>query len=110
MIQPVLYLLLYMPLLKNLGNASSLPLGQIAQIFVPGMLVIMGLSCLFAGFSFIPEIRNGFITRLLVTPASRVAIIVSLIINTIGEVDVIKAGGASSYEFELGELLEEFSV
>lgn len=79
MMQPILYLLLYMPLLKNLGNTASLPLGQIAQIFVPGMLVIMGMSNLFAGFGFIPEIREGFITRLLVTPVSRVAVLIGLI-------------------------------
>jgi ABC-2 type transport system permease protein len=81
LMQPVLYLLLYMPLLRNLGGTSALPLAQIAQIFVPGMLVIMGVGTLFAGFSFIPEIREGFITRLLVTPASRVAILVSLILD-----------------------------
>jgi ABC-2 type transport system permease protein len=81
MLQPVLYLLLYMPLLKNLGGSQSLPLGQIAQIFVPGMLVIMGMASLFAGFGFIPEIREGFITRLLVTPASRSAILIGLVLN-----------------------------
>lgn len=81
LLQPVLYLLLYMPLLRNLGNTASLPLGQIAQVFVPGMLVIMGISSLFAGFGFIPEIREGFITRLLVTPTSRLAILIGLILN-----------------------------
>lgn len=83
MLQPILYLLLYMPLLKNLGNTAGLPIGQIVQIFVPGMLVIMGISSLFAGFGFIPEIREGFITRLLVTPVSRVAILTGLILNQI---------------------------
>lgn len=83
LLQPVLYLLLYMPLLKNLGGTASLPLGQIAQIFVPGMLVIMGMSGLFAGFGFIPEIREGYVTRLLVTPVSRVAILIGLILNQI---------------------------
>jgi ABC-2 type transport system permease protein len=81
MLQPILYLLLYMPLLKNLGNTAALPLGQIAQIFVPGMLVIMSISGLFAGFGFIPEMREGYITRLLVTPVSRVSILVGMILN-----------------------------
>jgi ABC-2 type transport system permease protein len=81
LMQPVLYLLLYMPLLKNLGTNSSLPIGQITQIFVPGMLIIMGVSCLFAGFGFIPSIREGFITRLLVTPASRFAILLGFILE-----------------------------
>ena len=81
MMQPILYLLLYMPLLRNLGNTAALPLGQIAQIFVPGMLVIMSISGLFAGFGFIPEMREGYITRLLVTPVSRVSILVGMILN-----------------------------
>src|SRR5579885_2500283 len=81
LMQPVLYLLLYMPLLRNIGNTSALPLGEIAQIFVPGMLIIMGVGSMFAGFGFIPEIRNGFITRLLVTPASRTAVLISYILN-----------------------------
>lgn len=83
MLQPALYLLLYMPLLRNLGNTAALPLAQIAQIFVPGMIVIMGISSLFSGFGFIPEIRDGFITRLLVTPTSRVAILVSYILERV---------------------------
>ncbi len=83
LMQPVLYLLLYMPLLKNLGNTAALPLEKIAQIFVPGMLVIMGVSTLFAGFGFIPEIREGFVTRILVTPASRIAILISLVLERI---------------------------
>lgn len=81
MLQPVLYLLLYMPLLNNLGHSAALPLGKIAQIFVPGMLVIMGVSMLFAGFGFIPEIREGYITRLLVTPVSRFAILLGLVLE-----------------------------
>jgi ABC-2 type transport system permease protein len=81
LMQPVLYLLLYMPLLRNLGNTAALPLGQIAQIFVPGMLVIMGVSSLFAGFGFIPQIREGFITRLLVSPVSRFAILLGYVLE-----------------------------
>lgn len=79
MMQPVLYLLLYMPLLRNFGGTELLPLGVIAQMFVPGMLVIMGVSTLFVGFGFIPEIREGFITRLLVTPVSRWAILLGMV-------------------------------
>ncbi len=79
--QPILYLLLYMPLLQHVGGSQQLGLGQIAQEFVPGMLVIMGVSCLFAGFGFIPEIREGLIARWLVSPVSRLSILLSLIFN-----------------------------
>lgn len=81
--QPVLYLLLYMPLLKNMGNNPLMPTDDIIKIFVPGMLVIMGMGSLFAGFSFIDEIRVGIISRWLVTPTGRVGLILSLVFNQI---------------------------
>lgn len=83
LLQPVLYLVLYMPLLKNTGNTALMPTGEIVRIFVPGMLVIMAMGALFAGFSFIDEIRQGLIARWLVTPTTRVGIIMSLICNQI---------------------------
>lgn len=83
LMQPVLYLLLYMPLLKNMpdehGHAQTME--TTVRLFTPGMLIIMGMGGLFAGFSFIDEIRIGIIARWLVTPASRLSIIVSLIAN-----------------------------
>lgn len=82
LMQPVLYLVLYMPLLKNMGNAQ-MPTADIVKMFVPGMLVIMGMGGLFAGFSFVDEIRQGLISRWLVTPASRVGIILSLVLNQV---------------------------
>lgn len=81
--QPVLYLLLYMPLLKNTGAASVAPNGEVVKMFVPGMLVIMGMGGLFAGFSFVDEIRQGIIARWLVTPTGRVGMIISLVMNQI---------------------------
>ena len=81
LLQPVLYLLLYMPLLKNTGAAAVAPNGEVVKMFVPGMLVIMGMGALFAGFSFIDEIRNGIISRWLVTPTSRPGFILSLVFN-----------------------------
>ena len=81
LMQPVLYLLLYMPLLKNIAGAPGLEQGAIVRMFVPGMLVIMAMGSLFAGFSFIDEIRIGIIARWLVTPASRLAILLSLVLS-----------------------------
>lgn len=82
--QPILYLLLYMPLLKNVaGSGASISQGEVARLFIPGMLVIMSMGSLFAGFSFIPEMRQGLIARWLVTPASRIAILFSMVLNNL---------------------------
>jgi ABC-2 type transport system permease protein len=82
--QPVLYLLLYMPLLKNVaGSGATITSAEVARLFVPGMLVIMSLGSLFAGFGFIPEMRQGLIARWLVTPANRIAILLSMVFNNL---------------------------
>jgi ABC-2 type transport system permease protein len=39
--EPILYLLLFMPLLKGLGSAPGLPAGGIERTFVPGLLVML---------------------------------------------------------------------
>ena len=66
-----------------MAASPLMPTGEIVRIFVPGMLVIMGMGSLFAGFSFIDEIRQGIISRWLVTPTARVGLILSLVFNQV---------------------------
>ncbi len=75
--QPVLYLLLFGPLLKPL--VSQFPgAGENPYTFlVPGLLVQLGLfGAFFAGFSLIGEWREGVIENERVTPASRASLLV----------------------------------
>jgi ABC-2 type transport system permease protein len=70
--QPVLYLLLFGPLLKSVIGAANQ-----YTFFVPGMLVQLGIfGAFFAGFSLIGEWREGVIEAERVTPASRTALLV----------------------------------
>jgi ABC-2 type transport system permease protein len=74
---PVMYLLLYAPLLKNLKGVPGFPQGNILNMFLPGMLVSFSIfGGAFAGFRLIDEIRQGIIERFRVTPTSRVAILI----------------------------------
>ncbi len=76
MFQPVLYLLLFAPLLKGLGGVPGFPPGGAYTVFTPGLLVMLALfTTAFAGFGLVEHIRNGFVERLLVTPVSRLAIL-----------------------------------
>ena len=78
--EPVLYLLLFMPLLKGLGGAPGLPRGGIERTFVPGLLVMLTIfTAGFVGFGVMDDRRIGFIERLMVTPARRSAILLSMI-------------------------------
>lgn len=76
MFQPILYLLLFAPLLKGLGGVPGFPPGGAYTVFTPGLLVMLALfTTAFAGFGLVDHIRNGFVERLLVTPVSRFAIL-----------------------------------
>jgi ABC-2 type transport system permease protein len=73
MLQPVLYLLLFSPLLEPLIGRLG---GNTYTWFVPGMLVQLGIfGAFFAGFSLIGEWREGVIEAERVTPASRAALL-----------------------------------
>src|SRR5919199_4553897 len=88
--QPVMYLLLFAPLLKP---ALRVPTTAAAyEIFVPGLLVLLAIfGGLFQGFGLIAELRAGIIERSRVTPVSRLALllgrslrdVVSLIVQAI---------------------------
>ena len=81
--QPVLYLVLFGPLLKKVsggglgGNASW-------SVFVPGLLLQLALfGAGFAGFGIIQELREGVIDRQRVTPARRSSLILGRTLGTV---------------------------
>jgi ABC-2 type transport system permease protein len=74
--QPLLFLVLFGPLLKPLIGAPGFPSGGAFNVFVPGLLVQTALfSTAFVGFGLIAEVRNGVIERLRVTPINRVSLL-----------------------------------
>jgi ABC-2 type transport system permease protein len=77
-VQPVLYLALFGPLLSPIiANTPGFPPGDAYQVLVPALLVQLGLfGSLFAGFELISEYRAGVIERMRVTPVSRSALLV----------------------------------
>ena len=82
MFQPMLYLLLFMPLLENLGGVPGLPAGRTVDIFIPGLLVMLALfGSAFVGFSLIDELRTGVIERFLVTPVKRSSILLGRVLR-----------------------------
>lgn len=72
--QPVLYLLLFAPLLKPL--TAQFGAVNAYTFFVPGLLVQLGIfGALFAGFGLIAEWREGVVEAERVTPANRAALL-----------------------------------
>jgi ABC-2 type transport system permease protein len=75
-IQPLLYLVLFAPLLKSLVNVQGFPAGGAYNVFVPGLLIQLGLfGASGVGFGLIAELRAGVIERFRVTPVSRFALL-----------------------------------
>lgn len=73
--QPLMFMLLYMPLLSGLGSTPGFSSGTV-NTFIPGLLVMQAIfEGGFVGFSLIDDIRSGVINRYLVTPVSRSAIL-----------------------------------
>lgn len=86
--QPILYLVLFGPLLKNLrggglgGNASW-------SVFVPGLLLQLAIfTGGFAGFGIIQELREGVIDRQRVTPARRSSLILGRTLTNVVTIGV----------------------
>jgi ABC-2 type transport system permease protein len=79
--QPIMYLILYAPLLENvpgLGGANAY------NTFVPGLLIMTALfGSLFAGFDILTKLRSGVIERLRVTPINRLAIVLGMVLRDV---------------------------
>jgi ABC-2 type transport system permease protein len=87
--QPVLYLVLFGPLLKPI--VSQFPGGSdnAYTFLVPGLLVQLGMfGAFFAGFGLIGEWREGVIEAERVTPANRTALLVGRLMRDVAQLFV----------------------
>lgn len=81
--QPICYLYLFAPLLKKVTGLSSAHVSAINQ-FTPGLLVMVSLfGVMFVGFGMIDYLREGVIERLRVTTASRVALLLGMVLRDV---------------------------
>ncbi|HEX8007773.1 MAG TPA: ABC transporter permease [Trebonia sp.] len=89
LLQPVLYLALFGPLLTKLpaGTLGGRGIGGTAdayRFFVPGLLIQLGLfGSTFVGFAIISDWRAGVIERFRVTPVSRLAIMAGRVLRDV---------------------------
>ncbi len=86
LVQPVLYLTLFVPLLQSLVGAPGFPPGDEWQVMV---LALFGTA--FVGYGLIAEYRSGVIERMRVTPVSRTALLLG---RSLRDVVVLTVQGA----------------
>ena len=80
--QPVLYLFLFGPLLKPIVSQFPGTPDNEFTFLVPGLLVQLGMfGAFFAGFGLIAEWREGVVEAERVTPASRTALLVGRLLR-----------------------------
>jgi ABC-2 type transport system permease protein len=79
---PILYLVLFTPLLDKLSTGRGLGSTSVLDVFLPGILALLAFASGSAsGFSTIFELQTGVIERFRVTPASRFAILMGPILS-----------------------------
>jgi len=86
LIQPVLYLAFFGPLLTRIVGMGlpGLPAGKAYNFFVPGLLIQLGLfGAAFVGFAIIADWRLGVVERFRVTPVSRLALLVGRVLRDV---------------------------
>src|SRR6266852_8599731 len=83
-VQPALYLVLFAPLLESIAKSPGFPAGGAYNVFVPGLLIQLGLfGASGVGFGLIAELRSGVIERMRVTPVSRFALLLGLMMTPV---------------------------
>ncbi len=81
---PVLYLALFEPLLRSLAGGLAFPPGQVLDVFVPGVMVLIAFGAgMGAGWPVIWELDSGVIERFRVTPASGLALLLGTVLRDI---------------------------
>ena len=89
LVQPVLYLVLFGPLLTRLpggllGGGGGGSTSVAYRFLVPGLLIQLGLfGSTFVGFAIISDWRAGVIERFRVTPVSRLAIMAGRVLRDV---------------------------
>jgi ABC-2 type transport system permease protein len=79
---PILYLVLFTPLLKMAVGGPDTSTATVLELFLPGILSLLAFaSGASAGFGTIFELQSGLIERFRVTPASRAAILMGPILS-----------------------------
>jgi ABC-2 type transport system permease protein len=82
LIQPILYLVLFGPLLTKLNLGGGGGTAAAYRFFVPGLLIQLGLfGSTFVGFAVISDWKSGVVERFRVTPVSRLALMAGRVLR-----------------------------
>lgn len=79
--QPVIYLLLFAPLLKGISGMQGFGGSNAIQFFAPGLLIMNAMmNAGYAGFTLLEKVTAGVLERLRVIPISRLSLVLGLVL------------------------------
>lgn len=79
---PLLYLVLFAPVLRQLVGGPGFQHGSVLDVFIPGILCLMAFGAgMGAGWIVIAEVQTGVIERLRTTPVSRFALLMGSVLR-----------------------------
>lgn len=80
--QPVLYLLLFGPLMERIvASTPGFPPGNAWAILTPALILQIALFGMFAGMGILAEMRTGALERMRVTPVHRISLLLGKVLN-----------------------------
>src|SRR3569623_2742985 len=89
LVQPLLWLIIFRQLLRNMTQLPGYPPGSYMDFFVPGVLIMTVLfGSSWRGVSLLREIQSGTVDKMLLSPASRIAIVLSRELHYTAQVKV----------------------
>jgi ABC-2 type transport system permease protein len=81
---PLLYLVLFTPLLQKLAGGPGFPTSNVLDVFLPGILAFLAFgNGTGRGFTVIFELQQGLTERLQVTPVNRFALLTGPILASV---------------------------
>lgn len=82
LLTPVIFLGIFTQLFSSLGNVSGFPAGSYLDFAVAGIVLMMGFStAMQSGSSIVEEYDSEYLSKLLVTPVSRPAILLGRLLS-----------------------------
>ena len=82
LIQPLIWLLIFGQLFRNMAQLPGFPNASYVDFLVPGVLIMTVLfGSSWSGVSLLREIRSGGIDRLMAAPISRLAVVLSRVLH-----------------------------
>jgi len=92
LIQPLIWLVIFGQLFRNMTQIPGFPADSYLDFFLPGVLIMTVLfGSSWSGVSLLREIQAGTVDKMLVSPVSRVAIVLSRVLHSTVQVLVQSA-------------------